>query len=149
INGQVLPTFANARAGQIERWRTIHGGVRDTINLQFRKLRADSRRPARLKARQHDAYIGENCTGPVLPQHLIAADGLTTKAVIRTDVTVYQPAYRWDTLMVFPQPGIYCVIDEAAPASASVERTAPSRQLLGFVQVGNGRTVPADITAYL
>ncbi len=149
INGQVLPTFANARAGQIERWRTIHGGVRDTINLQFRKLRADSRRPARLKARQHDAYIGENCTGPALPQHLIAADGLTTKAVIRTDVTVYQPAYRWDTLMVFPQPGIYCVIDEAAPASASVERTAPSRQLLGFVQVGNGRTVPADITAYL
>jgi FtsP/CotA-like multicopper oxidase with cupredoxin domain len=149
INGQVLPVFRKARAGQIERWRTIHGGVRDTINLQFRKLREDARIPARLAAAGNDAYVGDNCTGPALPQHLIAADGLTTKAVIRTDTTVYQPAYRWDTLMVFPQAGVYCVIDAAAPASASVGQTAPSRQLLGFVRVGPGRPVRGDITAYL
>ncbi|SFN24343.1 Multicopper oxidase with three cupredoxin domains (includes cell division protein FtsP and spore coat protein CotA) [Nitrosospira briensis] len=149
INGQVLPVFKGAKTGQIERWRVIHGGVRDTVNLRFRKLKEGSRSSARLTAAQHDAYVKENCTGPALPQYLIAADGLTTKAVIKTDVTVYQPAYRWDTLMVFPQSGVYCVVDDAAPASASVEQTAPSRQLLGFVRVDQGRPVPGDITRYL
>jgi L-ascorbate oxidase len=149
INGQVLPVFRGAKTGQIERWRVIHGGVRDTINLRFRKLKEGSRSSARLTAAQHDAYVKENCTGPVLSQFLIAADGLTTKAVIKTDVTVYQPAYRWDALMVFPQPGIYCVIDDAASASASVEQTAPSRQLLGFVSVEQGRPVTADASRYL
>jgi FtsP/CotA-like multicopper oxidase with cupredoxin domain len=149
INGQVLPTFGGARAGQIERWRVIHGGVRDTINLQFRKLKEGGRSPALLTAAQHNAYVQENCTGPALPQHLIAADGLTTKAVIKTNVAVYQPAYRWDTLMVFPQAGVYCVIDDAAPPSASVEQAPPSRQLLGFVTVDPGHPVPRDITAYL
>ncbi|SOD41087.1 multicopper oxidase family protein [Nitrosovibrio sp. Nv4] len=149
INGEVLPIFKGAKTGQIERWRVIHGGVRDTINLKFRKLKEGSRSSARLTAAQHDAYVQENCTGPALPQYLIAADGLTTKAVIKTDVTVYQPAYRWDTLMVFPQSGVYCVVDDAASASASVEQTAPSRQLLGFVRVDQDRPVPDDVTRYL
>ena len=43
INGQVLPVFRGAKTGQIERWRVIHGGVRDTINLRFRKLKEGSR----------------------------------------------------------------------------------------------------------
>ncbi len=51
--------------------------------------------------------------------------------------------------MVFPQAGVYCVIDAPAPASASVNQTAPSRQLLGFVHVNPGRAVGSDITGYL
>jgi FtsP/CotA-like multicopper oxidase with cupredoxin domain len=149
INGQILPTFSAARTGQIERWRVIHGGVRDTINLEFRKLKAGAGSPQALRASEHDAFVADNCTGDPLPQHLVAADGLTTAAAIKTIQTVYQPAYRWDTLMVFPQDGLYCVIDAAAPASASVGQTAPSRQLLGLVAVAKGRPVPADITGYL
>ena len=149
INGQVLPGFNGISTGQIERWRVIHGGVRDTINLEFRKLKAGSRSPQGLRASEHDAFINESCTGDPLSQHLIAADGLTTGAVIKTTQTVYQPAYRWDTLMVFPQAGIYCVIDTAAPASANVDQAAPSRQLLGLVNVAAGRNVPTDITAYI
>ncbi|SFW26047.1 multicopper oxidase family protein [Nitrosovibrio sp. Nv17] len=149
INGQVIPVFRGARTGQIERWRIIHGGVRDTVNLQFRKLAADARDYATLTPAQHDAFIQEGCTGAALPQHLIAADGLTTRAVIRTDVTVFQPAYRWDALMVFPEAGLYCVIDDAAPPSASVGQAPPSRQLLGVVSVGQGSPVPGDITTYL
>ena len=113
----------------------IDGGVRDTVNLQCRKLKSGARSPLALRAAEHDAFVSENCTGDPLPQHLIAADGLTTAAAIKTNQTVYQPAYRWDTLMVFPQAGVYCVIDDAAPASASVGQTAPSRQLLGLVNV--------------
>ena len=149
INGHVLPTFNGASVGQIERWRVIHGGVRDTINLEFRKLKTARPGTLALKAADNDAFINDNCTGDPLPQHLIAADGLTTSAAIKTTQTVYQPAYRWDTLMVFPQIGVYCVIDAAAPDSASVGQTAPSRQLLGMVIVTQGRAVPADITGYL
>lgn len=149
INGQVLPTFDGSRTGQIERWRVIHGGVRDTINLEFRKLKTGSRSPQSLRASEHDAFINESCTGDPLPQHLIAADGLTTGAVIKTVQTVYQPAYRWDTLLVFPQAGFYCVIDTAAPAASNVERAATSRQLLGLVNVTAGRNVPTDVTAYI
>jgi L-ascorbate oxidase len=149
INGRVLPTFKGASTGQVERWRVIHGGVRDSINLQFRKLKPNARPLDGLRAADNNAFIGENCTGEPLPQHLVAADGLTLAAAMKNTQTVFQPAYRWDALMVFPQAGKYCVIDADAPASASVNQVAPSRQLLGMVDVSPGRPVPADITAYL
>jgi L-ascorbate oxidase len=149
INGQVLPTFDDVSTGQIERWRVIHGGVRDTINLQFRMLKSGARSALALRAAEQDAFVVENCTGDPLPQHLIAADGLSTAAAIKTLETVYQPAYRWDTLMVFPQAGTYCVIDAPTTSSQSVGLTPPSNQLLGWVNVAQGRPVPADITSYL
>ena len=149
INGHVLPTFSGAKTGQVERWRVIHAGVRGTISLQFRKLKDGGRSPNGLKAFEHDGYVGENCTGGALPQHLIAADGLTLAAAIKTDVVVFQPAYRWDALLVFPEAGVYCVINTAAQASASVEQAASSRQLLGLVNVSQGGQVSGDITAYL
>jgi L-ascorbate oxidase len=149
INGQVLPTLPVATAGQIERWRVIHGGVRDTINLQFRKLRQGAGLPKLLRANQQDSFVGQNCTGAPLPQHLIAADGLTTSKVIRNEQTVYQPAYRWDSLMVFPSAGIYCVVDAAVPAGGSVNQAAVTRDLLGFVTVDAGTNVPGNATDYL
>lgn len=148
INGHVLPTFTRARAGKIERWRVVHGGVRDTINLQFRQLRSSAPGVVGLTAADQDAYVAQNCSGDPLLQHLIAADGLTLDAVVKTDVTVFQPAYRWDLLLVFPAPGTYCVIDAAAPVPG-VAQAAPSRQLLGFVTVGRGEPVPADVSAFL
>jgi L-ascorbate oxidase len=148
INGLVLPTFTAARSGKIERWRIIHGGVRDTISLQFREMKENPAPTTGLRALDNDKFVGENCTGTPLPQHLIAADGLTLGAAIKTDVTVFQPAYRWDALLVFPKPGIYCLINAAAPAS-NVGQVGPSRQLLGFVVVENGEQVSSDISAYL
>lgn len=159
INGRVLPTFADAKAGKIERWRVIHGGVRDTINLEFRQLmptaadpqgKASARGAQALAAAAQDAFIGQSCTGEALAQHLIAADGLTTAAATKSTSTVFQPAYRWDALMVFPKAGTYCVIDGTVPASGNVDPSAPpSRRLLGFVEVGAGTDVPGDLTAYL
>jgi L-ascorbate oxidase len=149
LNGLVVPTFGGVRAGQIERWRVIHGGVRDTINLQFRKLRSGAASFAALRASDQDAFVTANCTGDVVPQHLIAADGLTVAKAIRANVAVFQPAYRWDALMVFPQAGTYCVIDDAAPAAAGVGQDAQSRQLLAMVTVGSGRDVTGDVSGYL
>lgn len=149
LNGRVLPVFKDARAGHIERWRVIHGGVRDTINLEFRRLKAGAPSLSGLSAADNDAFIGANCTGEALPQHLVAADGLTLGAVMKTTQTVFQPAYRWDALMVFPEAGRYCVIDAAAQPGANVDGAPPSRQLLGMVQVQPGRPVPRDTTRYV
>lgn len=149
INGVVLPTFTGVQTGQIERWRLIHGGVRDTVNLQFLKLRRAAPGVEGLKASDNDAYVAQQCTGDPLPQHLVAADGLTLNKVIRSSKTVLQPGYRWDALMLFPEPGTYCMIDGDLPPNATVNGVNPSRQLLGFVEVTKGSSVPVDLNAYL
>jgi L-ascorbate oxidase len=147
INGVVLPTFP-AVAGRIERWRLIHAGVRDTISLEFRRLKAEAPAYNALKAADAKRFIEENCTGEALPYHLIAADGLTMAAARQTTQTVLQPGYRADALVVFPRAGKYCVINASVPASASVSRTAPSPRLLGVVAAKPGRSV-ADLSAYV
>ncbi|HEX5055104.1 MAG TPA: multicopper oxidase family protein [Gammaproteobacteria bacterium] len=136
INGEIQPLFNDAQAGQIERWRMIHGGVRDSINLQFRKLKDGVQLPAGQRAAQDKTFIEQNCTGAIVPQHLIAADGLTLANIRQTDNIIFQPGYRWDALMLFPEPGQYCVIDADAAAAANVDQTASSGRLLGMVQVG-------------
>ncbi len=147
INGLVLPKFV-ARAGAIERWRLIHGGVRDTISLELRALKKDAPTIDRLKAADADHFIGEFCTGDPLPYHLIAADGLTLAAARQVTQTTMQPGYREDALVVFPAAGKYCVINAAIPASASAARAAANRRLLGVVQVADGRPVP-EVGAYV
>jgi len=143
INGLVLPTFSGTRAGVPERWRVAHGGVRDTISLQFLELKGGARTTNGLKATDNDGFVRENCAGPPVTQYLIAADGLTLSSAIKSAITVFQPGYRWDALISFPKVGTYCVINAAAPAS-NVGQTAPSRQLLGFVSVETGTGVQGD-----
>jgi FtsP/CotA-like multicopper oxidase with cupredoxin domain len=135
INGQVQPNFENAKVGQVERWRMIHAGIRDSINLQFRKLKDGVQLPAGMKAEEHDSFIAQNCTGEPIQQNIIAADGLTTAQIKKTTESVFQPGYRWDVLMLFPEAGNYCVIDNNASASANVDRVISPRQLLGLVKV--------------
>lgn len=147
INGEILPTFL-AKAGEIERWRIIHAGVRNTISLEFRRLRAAAPTINALKAADADRYIRDNCVGDPIPYHVIADDGLTRAAAWQTSLTTLQPGYRSDALMVFPEAGDYCVIDASAVASASVSQSAESRQLLGVVVAAPGTAVP-NIHDYL
>ncbi|EKU98476.1 putative multicopper oxidase [Leptolyngbya sp. PCC 7375] len=149
INGSILPTFS-AKAGEIERWRLIHAGVRDTISLEFRKLKDDASLINALSVAEADRYIGENCTGDPIPYHVIADDGLTRAQAWETKLTTLQPGYRNDALVVFPELGQYCVIDTAAPAPGNVSREATSRQLLGTVAVQTGEEItPDSIHEYL
>ncbi|PPD28239.1 MAG: L-ascorbate oxidase, partial [Methylomonas sp.] len=148
INGLVLPTFFT-KAGEIERWRMIHAGVRDTISLEFRRLKPGvSSDINSFKAADADRFISDNCTGDPIPYHVIADDGLTRASAWQTRLTTLQPGYRSDALVVFPEAGPYCVIDASAPASASVTQAAESRQMLGMVLAGSGKPV-ADIHQYL
>lgn len=84
--------------------------------------------------------ITQICTGKPLPQHLMAADGLTMDAMQSSSQTVFQPGYRWDAMMVFPRAGYYCIVDNSLPPGGSVNN-ASARQLLGIVEVRPGTDV--------
>lgn len=145
INGQVLPVFS-AVQGQVEHWRMIHAGVRDTISLQFLRAKPGRLRDALplIKSSADEAQaISANCSTVALPYTLIAADGLTMAHGATTSLATFQPGYRWDALVSFPEDvdptGVdYCVVDASAPASGSVVGGATGQQLLGFVRVTPG-----------
>ena len=148
INGAVLGRLQGAEAGKVERWRMVHGGVRDSIALQFRKRAPAAAEPAGLRTAAAQAFVDTNCTGAPVPYHLVAADGLTMAAATRTSVAVLQPGYRWDALVVFPEPGDYCVLDNASTSGGNINQNLRPTQLLGTVRVG-GSAVTGDLTDYL
>ncbi len=137
INGLVRPRF-EARAGRVERWRMIHGGVRDTIAIAFRARRAGAPEIGALSAEDAARYIEENCEGEPIAYHLVAADGLTMKAAQKTTVATFQPGYRFDALVAFPEAGDYCVTNEPLPGAGNVTRSDRDRQLLAIVAVAPG-----------
>jgi FtsP/CotA-like multicopper oxidase with cupredoxin domain len=140
INGQVLPVFRGAVAGRIERWRIVHAGIRDTVKLKFRKMRPgapDVPSPGALAD-----WVSANCPGEDdVPQFVVAHDGLTRSAIYEQTTTVMQPGYRADLLVAFPESGTYRVIDDDAPASATVSNVARKRRLLGRVEVSPGQPI--------
>lgn len=149
INGGIMPRFTGAVAGRVERWRNIHAGIRDSINLQFVPMRT-SANPASLRSlANHAKWISQNCVGEPLTQFEIASDGLTHAQAIRRTQTILQPGYRSDLLMVFPAAGTYCVIDGNIPPADSVSGEAESRRLLGTVSVAPGEAVGSDPAKYL
>jgi FtsP/CotA-like multicopper oxidase with cupredoxin domain len=141
INGAVQPTLQNMGAGEIQRWRFIHAGIHDTVNLQIVPMNTTSAK-ARLALkglfggtpREQAATIAEIC--PVLvpdgskpvdlvPQFEIASDGLTRSAIRPIGVkqqsvsggigsNFLQPGYRSDVLPAFPKAGTYCMLNQAA-----------------------------------
>jgi FtsP/CotA-like multicopper oxidase with cupredoxin domain len=149
INGLILPDF-RTRQGQVERWRMIHGGVHDTIALRFLKAKSDA--PLKpgpgLSPERMEALIAQSCGGEPLPYHLVAADGLTLASAQETRLATFQPGYRFDALLLFPEAGSYCVIDAATKAAESVGGAPSGSRLLGMVRVSAGTPVP-DIGAYL
>lgn len=143
INGQVNPWFPG-RTGRLERWRIIHAGVRDTVNLRIARLRQGAGSPAALNTKEQQAYADQNCDGSV-PMFLVAADGLTMGQVKRVNQAVFQPGYRWDILTYFQEPGYYCILDDAMPPGSNVARQGHSRRLIGMVWV-MGEPIAGDPT---
>ena len=182
INGVVQPAITDVAAGEIQRWRMIHGGIHDTVNVQIVPMvaRGSDTKQALLgiflgTPAQQVRTIAEVCpvtrpdsTKPVdlVPQFEIAADGLTRTAIRPIGVNLksvsggfgsnfLQPGYRSDVLVVFPHPGTYCVLNQAATpkerASAGAGGQGPNEtQLLATVSVKAGTNVPFDqLTQYV
>ena len=142
INGLIVPTF-DAQQGQLERWRLIHAGVRDTISLQFKKYEGRPLKPdMQLTAAQMDALVYGGCDDTPLAYHLAAADGITMYKALQTDIAVLQPGYRFDALVAFPETGTYCVIDSQIPDAGTVGNIAVGSRLIGLVQVSAGSVPP-------
>jgi FtsP/CotA-like multicopper oxidase with cupredoxin domain len=165
INGYVLPTF-QMKQNAVERWRMIHGGVRDTIRVIFVKANApsvDPRPGEQLAAENMEAFIQANCSFATQFFDVVAADGLTLKQAIHTRNVTMQPGYRWDALVSFPVEGEYCMLDVTSQATESVGGLPSGVRLLGFVKVAKdqdnvqrgtvteqlvdaaSRTMPADV----
>ncbi|TIX69346.1 MAG: hypothetical protein E5V30_17810 [Mesorhizobium sp.] len=128
----------------IERWRLIHAGVRDSIALGFQKIR-----PAQVAMATSSAYtaatpdaraafVDQTCDGVNIPQHAFAEDGHTRDRLVEQKKSTLHPGYREDLLVVFPTPGVYCIVDGELPAEGTVSQQAKSRQLLAFLEVGDG-----------
>jgi L-ascorbate oxidase len=147
INGEVLPTF-EAKQGQVERWRMIHGGVRDTISLRIVKMKPSAQLAATLSQAEAQAFIQESCSDSGISYFRVAADGLTIAQAQGSNLSVFQPGYRWDALTVFPDAGRYCLIDASSPKAGSVNGDDPNPSLLGFVDVEADKPV-SDITSYV
>lgn len=157
INGLVQPTFGTDQsiaAGEVQRWRFIHGGVRETIKLGFRKLDLNN-------AVVREALSGQNllsseeiskqaCNGPEVPYEVVAADGLTmARGQDVSDLTL-QPGYRNDLLLAFPEPGMYCMTNESVTKATNVSLEPTNRSVLGFVRVVGGVSVPyAKLTQHI
>lgn len=147
INGLVQPEFAGAVAGKPERWRIIHAGLRESVNLQFR--RAVNGKITRLPNDKvkNPKSISEQCEPESINQFSIATDGLTRAAIRSQKRAWLHPGYREDLLMIFPEPGDYCVIDDRAEDNKSVSNEDEKSRLLGFVSVtgtkaeGDTRTI--------
>lgn len=149
INGEVLPVFAGAQAGRIERWRIAHAGVRDSVKLQFKKMRPGASEDQLPDAQAQQDWVATNCLDNPLPQFALASDGLTRGQIVQRQTTVLQPGYREDLLIVFPEAGDYCVIDDQAPATATVNANLKSRKLLGRINLGVGVSPGADLKAFI
>ncbi|WP_051121288.1 multicopper oxidase family protein [Sphingomonas elodea] len=153
LNGKVFNPDDPMKAtqGQIERWRMIHAGVRDTIGLQFvpvrqGRLKTGSKVPK--DAKTGAKFIKESCGGTPVPYTLIAADGLTMDQAQTTSLATFQPGYRFDALVVFPEAGRYCVLDTQAPKSGVVNALDVGTQLLAVVDVAPGTAVK-DVKSYV
>lgn len=132
INGTLQPLF-ETRTGKIERWRLIHGGVRDTINFRIIRSGFKATTPAemdeilkkiRLKPPdEQKELLREFCKAGQdfdYNQSEFAVDGLTRKRMSNKKMNILQPGYRSDILVAFDRPGIYCVVDEATPPAESL-----------------------------
>ena len=153
VNGVTLPRFVGAVAGRLERWRIIHGGVRDTVNLEFRKAVLNNMPVSdvrNLSGKPLQRFINNNCTGAPLTHYRVASDGLTMNNMQPATQTTFQPGYRWDLVTVFPQSGFYCVLDKSVPAAGAVNNEPPAQTLIGIVEVGNGVNMNVtDIPSYV
>lgn len=147
INGRILP-YLKVKAGQIERWRMIHAGVRDTIGLSIVKAAGPIDRDEAISVQGRDDYLARKCGQTPIDFHTVAADGLTMAAANRVNTAVMQPGYRWDALVSFDEPGIYCVID-AATGTRNIDFNKPSPALVAYLEVTPGDGYAGDVGNHL
>jgi L-ascorbate oxidase len=143
INGRVQPAVTGLQAGRFERWRLIHGGVREAVAFRLFPMKPGAPDWTKKPADKQAEFMREWCAGKALPMWEVAVDGLTRSQVFRTSEARLQPGYRADLVVQFPAAGNYCIVDGASDALGSPSQAAEPIKLLGVAVVGAGQA-PAD-----
>jgi FtsP/CotA-like multicopper oxidase with cupredoxin domain len=115
INGEVAPLIS-MWPGEVQRWRMIHGGVRETLMVG----------------------VAQGAGSAAVPGwfHEIALDGLPTGEVAPRNAVELQPGYRVDVLAKAPiVTGIYYLIDQKTTANESLLATAEEQKVLAVIEV--------------
>jgi FtsP/CotA-like multicopper oxidase with cupredoxin domain len=122
INGVVQPQIA-MKSGEVQRWRFIHGGVRETLSVA-------------VSAADEDYTVQPGWL------HEIAKDGLATGRLDAVAHVVLEPGYRSDVLVKAPSaPGRYYLIDEKTAAADSLLEEAEPRKVLAVINVSAEQVV--------
>ncbi|MFL5801050.1 MAG: multicopper oxidase family protein [Roseiflexaceae bacterium] len=100
INGQFYPTITMAR-GEVQRWRFIHAGVRETLSLELRG-------PDIVTA---TSKLFLPITLPTNDLNEIAVDGIALGRIDTWQQVTLNPGYRSDVLVQIDKPGTYYLID--------------------------------------
>lgn len=98
INGQLFPTISMA-PGEVQRWRMIHAGVRESIGVELRGPGAVG------------LTITDALNLPIQNLNEIAVDGLALGAIDVWRQVELEPGYRSDVLVQVEDPGTYYLID--------------------------------------
>ncbi|SEL42915.1 Multicopper oxidase with three cupredoxin domains (includes cell division protein FtsP and spore coat protein CotA) [Stigmatella aurantiaca] len=129
INGMVEPVI-KMRGGEVQRWRFIHAGFRESLRLKL---------------------VRERDPQSVVSYYQIAHDGLATGRLDSVDETEMHPGYRTDVLVrAGNRPETYLLIDEATAAEESFTGLAETRKVLARIEVeGSFSFMPLPDTASL
>jgi FtsP/CotA-like multicopper oxidase with cupredoxin domain len=114
INGLVQPVL-RMKAGEVQRWRLIHGGVRETLQVA-------------VSDQEYNVQSGW--------LHEIAKDGLATGRIDAIDSDELEPGYRSDVLVQAPAAaGRYFLIDEKTAADNSLLGEEEPRKVLAVIEI--------------
>lgn len=145
VNGVVLPRLT-AQPGEVQRWRLVHAGISETLNMQVKKC-----------AGPQDTQ----CDGSVQAIYQIAADGITigklhtptdsyfsggTDSKPLKNTLVMQPGYRADILVQL-EAGHYVLVKNARSPAASLRGVDEEAQFLARIEVSEERkqmALPSD-----
>ncbi|WP_350643072.1 multicopper oxidase family protein [Acinetobacter sp. ANC 5414] len=167
INGKILGEM-KAEQNQFNRWRMIHGGVRDTIGLMIKELPNSNKYTAEQTIKACSEYQtnekkAEFTKLKSLTVHTIAQDGLTMNQAQSRTLSVFHPGYRQDAMVAFPNTNKYCIFDTKLNVDDQINvplstgqitpQLAPSNplnaQLIGWVNVSASKSKQQTAAQFL
>jgi L-ascorbate oxidase len=164
INGKILGEI-KVNQNQYDRWRMIHGGIRDTIGLIIKELPDSEKFTAEETIAACSKYQSKDQKTAFeqlksVTMNTIAQDGLTMDHIQKRTLSIFQPGYRHDAMIAFPTTNKHCVYDMQLNHDDQVNgptnprlRLAPTNinnaQLIAWVNVAPSSLVHQSAGQYL
>ncbi|MEH2080312.1 MAG: multicopper oxidase family protein [Nostoc sp.] len=145
VNGQLAPKIT-MHPGEVQHWRFIHAGIRETIDVQLQQ--------GKQVLNQGDITDNGETTihlvrsDKLIKLNEIAVDGIPLGHLDSWDTVELQPGYRSDLLVKIDKPGDYQLVD--LPSSKGLIGAEQYGHLLATVEVkGDPVTMPLPSEAEL